>query len=100
MFVGPAVLAAPRFFGFNFGGKQFCLAGEFSEFYCASVLDAMEMLLWPFKLLPSVLNKEMSHPKHMEVGVFLGLISLSMPRAQCREKWMMRGGGGDEGARF
>ena len=32
----------------------------------------------------------------MEVGNILGWISLSMPRAQCREKWMMRGGGGDE----
>ena len=26
----------------------------------------------------------------MEVEGYLGWISLSMPRAQCREKWMMR----------
>ena len=61
------------------------------------------MLLWPFKLHPSVLNISLLHPKHMEVEGYLGWISFSMPRAQCREKWMMRSeeeAMRSEGARF
>ena len=61
----------------------------------------MEMLLlWPFKLHPSVLNISLLGPKHMEVERLLGLISLSMPRAQCREKWVDEEEAMSEGARF